>query len=202
MFRPIPNTPSFDGRFRQYREQTDKLKVTLHRLQAAPVRGEGVQHLAGRTKSHRQAGGPRRVAPRRSPRRSLTNAISEVTRGASKKIYFAKGHGERSLTDPTEKGMKTYIDNLKSDGYQVDELLHYDNKQLTADAQAQVIAGPDHPALARRGLAGHRLGRAEERPTGGDDRSDAEFWPRALAAGELGNFRRQRRGARSGIAAA
>src|SRR5207237_2675579 len=73
---------------------------------------------------------------------SLTNAIAEVPRGAAKKIYFSKGHGEHGPGDATERGMKLFVDNLKSEGFQTDEIELAATKAMPADAQALVIAGP------------------------------------------------------------
>jgi len=67
---------------------------------------------------------------------SLTNAIAEVTRGASKKIYFSKGHGERGTGDATERGMKLWVDGLKSEGYQIAEIELAATKTMPVDAQA------------------------------------------------------------------
>src|SRR5206468_7750298 len=77
----------------------------------------------------------------------LTNAIAEVTRGAAKKIYFSKGHGEHAPGDATERGMKLFVDNLKSEGYQIDEIELAATKTMPADAQALIADGP-HASLS------------------------------------------------------
>jgi len=73
---------------------------------------------------------------------ALTNALIEVTKGSTKKIYFTKGHGEHAVSDNSERGLKVFVDALKSEGYQTDEILLAENKQMPADAQALVMAGP------------------------------------------------------------
>lgn len=73
---------------------------------------------------------------------SLTNAIAEVTRGTAKKVYVSKGHGERSISDTTERGMKQYVDALKGEGFTLDELLLAEHKEMPADAKVLLIAGP------------------------------------------------------------
>jgi ABC-type uncharacterized transport system involved in gliding motility auxiliary subunit len=136
-----PEHGELESRLRQYRQKTDKLKVDIF---------DPAKHVKEVKDFNISQSGPRVVvrAGAKEARakdvseESLTNAIAEVTRGASKKIYFSKGHGERSPTDATERGMKLYVDNLKSEGYQVDEIQLATVKTIPADAMALVIAGP------------------------------------------------------------
>ncbi len=60
----------------------------------------------------------------------------------AKKVYFTKGHGERGLDDATERGIKLFADNLKSEGYQVEEILLAEHKEMPAEVQELVVAGP------------------------------------------------------------
>ena len=78
---------------------------------------------------------------------ALTNAIAEVTRGTQKKIYFTTGHGEKSIKDDKENGFKKFVEGIKSEGFQVEELSLLAHKELPADAQVLVIAGPVAPFL-------------------------------------------------------
>jgi len=139
-----PNEPEFtelDQRLGQYRQRTDKLKVEML---------DPTKHVKEVKEFNISQSGPRvivRAGGKESRAKdvseeSLTNAIAEVTRGASKKIYFSKGHGERAIGDATERGMKVWVDGLKSEGYQVAEIELAANKTMPADAQALVLAGP------------------------------------------------------------
>ncbi|HYV65499.1 MAG TPA: GldG family protein [Myxococcales bacterium] len=139
-----PNEPEFselDQRLRQYRQRTDKLKVEML---------DPTKHVKEVKEFNISQGGPRVIVKaggkesraKDVSEESLTNAIAEVTRGASKKIYFSKGHGERAISDATERGMKLWVDGLKSEGYQIGEIELAANKTMPADAQALVIAGP------------------------------------------------------------
>ena len=136
-----PEFPELDGRLRQYREVSDKVKVEILDPQ---------KHLAEVKQFNIAQTGPRIIVKagakesraKEPSEESLTNAISEVTRGGAKKIYFSKGHGERSITDGTERGMKVFVESLKSEGFQTDELSLAENKEMPADAQVLVIAGP------------------------------------------------------------
>ncbi|GAC1543650.1 MAG: hypothetical protein NVS2B9_10830 [Myxococcales bacterium] len=128
-------------RLRQYREVSDKLEFEFL---------EPARHPREVQENNISQSGPRVIvkAGAKESRakdiseEALTNALAEVTRGASKKIYFTKGHGEHSLTDAGERGMKSYADSLKSDGYQLDEIILAGQKAIPADAQALVVAGP------------------------------------------------------------
>src|SRR5213075_2865512 len=73
---------------------------------------------------------------------ALTNALIEVTKGSARKVYFTKGHGEHAVADNTERGLKIFVDSLKSEGYQTDEIILAEHKEMPADVQALVIAGP------------------------------------------------------------
>ncbi len=139
-----PNEPEFgelEQRLRQYRQRTDKLKVEML---------DPTKHVKEVKEFNISQGGPRVIvkAGGKESRakdvgeESLTNAIAEVTRGASKKIYFSKGHGEHATSDATERGMKLWVDGLKSEGYQIGEIELAATKTMPEDAQALVIAGP------------------------------------------------------------
>jgi len=139
-----PNEPEFgelDQRLRQYRQRTDKLKVEML---------DPTKHVKEVKEFNISQGGPRVIvkAGGKESRakdvgeESLTNAIAEVTRGATKKIYFSKGHGEHGIGDATERGMKLWVDGLKSEGYQIGEIELAATKAMPPDAQALVLAGP------------------------------------------------------------
>ena len=139
-----PQDPEFgelSTRLHQYREVSDKIEFELL---------EPVKHPREVQASNISQTGPRVIitAGAKESRakdiseEALTNALAEVTRGSSKKIYFTKGHGEHAIGDNTERGMKSYADSLKSDGYQVDEIILTEHKTLPEDMQALVVAGP------------------------------------------------------------
>jgi ABC-type uncharacterized transport system involved in gliding motility auxiliary subunit len=139
-----PEYTELEQRLRQYQQKTDKLKVDLL---------DPTKHLKEVREFNISQSGPRVIVksgPKESRAKdvseeSLTNAIAEVTRGSSKTIYFSKGHGEHKIGDATERGMKLYVDNLKSEGYQTAEIELAATKTMPGDAQALVIAGPAAP---------------------------------------------------------
>src|SRR5205823_14499905 len=136
-----PEYTELEQRLRQYRQRTDKLKIEML---------DPTKHVKEVKEFNISQGGPRVIvkAGGKESRakdvgeESLTNAIAEVTRGASKKIYFSKGHGEHAVADASERGMKLWVDGLRSEGFQVDEIELAANKEMPKDAQALVIAGP------------------------------------------------------------
>jgi ABC-type uncharacterized transport system involved in gliding motility auxiliary subunit len=136
-----PEYAELDQRLRQYKAQTDKLKVELV---------DPMKHPALVKEMNISQSGPRVIVKSGSKEarakdvseESLTNALIEVTKGSTKKIYFVKGHGEHAVADSTERGLKVFVDGLKSEGYQTDEIVLAENKQMPADAQALVLAGP------------------------------------------------------------
>lgn len=136
-----PEFAELDQRLRQYKAQTDKLEVEFVDpfKHPAMVKELNISQTGPRVivKS-----GKKEARAKEIGEEGLTNALIEVTRGSSKKIYFTKGHGEHAVGDSTERGLKLFVDSLKSDGFQTDEIVLADHKEMPADAQAVVVAGP------------------------------------------------------------
>lgn len=136
-----PEYPELEQRLRQYKAVTDKLQVDFV---------DPFKHPAQVKEANISQSGPRVIVrsgdkearAKEISEEALTNAILEVTRGSTKKIYFSKGHGEHAVADASERGLKLFVDALRSEGYQTDELLLAEHKEMPADAQALVIAGP------------------------------------------------------------
>lgn len=78
---------------------------------------------------------------------AVTNALAELSRGVEKKIYFLTGHGEKPSTKGAEtaQGLKVWTDGLRNEGYKVEDLSLLAKKDVPADAQALVVAGPAGP---------------------------------------------------------
>ncbi len=78
----------------------------------------------------------------------LTNALAGLFKGASMKVYFLTGHGEKPM-DPTmgktAHGLKMWLDGLKSEGYDSTKLDLFAQKDVPKDAMAVVVAGPETP---------------------------------------------------------
>jgi ABC-type uncharacterized transport system involved in gliding motility auxiliary subunit len=136
-----PDYGELDQRLRQYKAQTHKLQVEFV---------DPFKHPALVKEANISQTGPRVVVKsggkesrtKEVSEEALTNALIEVSRGSTKKIYFTKGHGEHAVADKTERGLQLFVDSLKSEGYQTDEMVLAEHKEMPADAQALVMAGP------------------------------------------------------------
>jgi ABC-type uncharacterized transport system involved in gliding motility auxiliary subunit len=72
----------------------------------------------------------------------LTNAILQVTRGRFKAIYFVTGHGESSIDATGRDGYSELRRGLTDQGYQVRNLSLLGVRNVPADCEVLVIAGP------------------------------------------------------------
>lgn len=136
-----PEFIELDQRLRQYKAETDKLNVEFvdpfkhpARVKEANISQTGPRVIV---KSGNKESRAKDVSEE-----ALTNALIEVTRGSTRKVYFTKGHGEHAVADATERGLKLFVDGLKSEGYQTDEIVLAEHKEMPADAQTVVLAGP------------------------------------------------------------
>ena len=136
-----PEYVELDARLRQYKAQTDKLTVEFVDPFKHPGRVKELNISQSGPRVIVKSGNKESRAKEISEE-ALTNALIEVSRGATKKIYFTKGHGEHAVADNTERGLKLFVDNLKGEGFQTDEIVLAEHKEMPADAQALVIAGP------------------------------------------------------------
>src|SRR5205823_8695021 len=112
-----PEYVELDARLRQYKAQTDKLTVDF----VDPFKHPGQVKELNISQS-----GPRLIVKSGSKEsrakevseEALTNALIEVSKGSTRKVYFTKGHGEHAIADNTERGLKLFVDSLNSEGYQ------------------------------------------------------------------------------------
>ncbi len=81
---------------------------------------------------------------------SLTRAIRQAV-STKKKIYFLKGHGEAGPNDEKGPGASAVRGGLEDENVTVAELLLANVAAVPADADAVIVAGPDH-ALQDREL--------------------------------------------------
>jgi ABC-type uncharacterized transport system involved in gliding motility auxiliary subunit len=81
---------------------------------------------------------------------SLTRAVRQAI-SSKKKIYFLKGHGEADPNEQKGSGALGVKGGLEDENVTVSELLLANAKEVPADADAVVVAGPDH-ALSDREL--------------------------------------------------
>jgi ABC-type uncharacterized transport system involved in gliding motility auxiliary subunit len=81
---------------------------------------------------------------------SLTRAVRQAI-SSKKKLYFLKGHGEAELGETKGSGLAGVKNGLEDENATVAELLLANEKEVPADADAVIVAGPDH-ALSDREL--------------------------------------------------
>lgn len=79
------------------------------------------------------AKGQNEARPKDLSEQELTNALVKVTSSNQKKVYFLTGHGEPTIDQTDEDGLKAIADGLRSEGYAVD--------QFSFAAQGGSIAG-------------------------------------------------------------
>jgi ABC-type uncharacterized transport system involved in gliding motility auxiliary subunit len=136
-----PEYTELDQRLRQYKAQTDKLVVEFIDPFKHPALVKELSISQTGPRVVVKSGG-KEARTKEISEEALTNALIEVSRGSSKKVYFTRGHGEHPVADKTERGLHLFVESLKSEGYQIDELVLAEHKQMPADAQALVLAGP------------------------------------------------------------
>jgi len=134
-----PEYVELDSRLRQYKAQTDKLSVEFVDPFKHPGRVKDLNISQSGPRVIVKSGNKESRAKEISEE-ALTNALIEVSRGSTKKIYFTKGHGEHAVADNTERGLKLFVDNLKGDGYQTDEIILAEHKEMPPEAQNPEIA--------------------------------------------------------------
>ena len=74
----------------------------------------------------------------------ITNALVNVLKDKSKKIYFIKGHGEGALKGADASGFNTIAMDLENNRNSVEELSLLESAKVPEDADMLVIAGPKY----------------------------------------------------------
>ncbi|MFC1836753.1 GldG family protein, partial [Thermodesulfobacteriota bacterium] len=73
---------------------------------------------------------------------SLTNALVKLLRTDVKRVYFLKGHGERSPLDTKPAGLSQAKEQIEKQNYEVSEILLLQEFDVPTDAAMLIIAGP------------------------------------------------------------
>lgn len=74
----------------------------------------------------------------------VTNALVNVLKAKTKKVYFTKGHGEGALRGTEATGFGTIVTDLENNKQAVDELALLETAKVPDDADMVVIAGPKY----------------------------------------------------------
>ena len=72
----------------------------------------------------------------------FTNALIKLSQKEIKKVYFVKGHGERSLEDYGNSGYERIKASIKEENFEVDEILLLREEAVPEDCAVLVTAGP------------------------------------------------------------
>jgi ABC-type uncharacterized transport system involved in gliding motility auxiliary subunit len=73
---------------------------------------------------------------------TLTNALVRLSKGATEKVYWIIGHGERPFKSTAPESLSTIQKNLSSQSYQFEEL-NLAQKEIPPDAALVVVAAPE-----------------------------------------------------------
>jgi len=77
-----------------------------------------------------------------SEEQALTNGLIKAVTGATRKVFFTQGHGEKDTAATDRAGYSGIAQSLSSDNYGVESLVLVQQKTVPADATVVVIAGP------------------------------------------------------------
>lgn len=72
----------------------------------------------------------------------ITNALIKLTQGEIKKVYFIKGHGERSIDDYTKEGYDKIKAAITAENYEVKDILLLREEKVPDDCAVLISAGP------------------------------------------------------------
>ncbi len=72
----------------------------------------------------------------------LTNALVKAVTGATRKVYFTSGHGEKDTAGTDRIGYSAVSQALTGDNYGVERLVLAQQRSVPADATVVAIAGP------------------------------------------------------------
>jgi ABC-type uncharacterized transport system involved in gliding motility auxiliary subunit len=73
---------------------------------------------------------------------TVTNAVMKLLRDDAKKVYFLKGHGERSPDSSEANGFKVAQEQIVKQNYKTAESVLMQEGSVPADAKILVVAGP------------------------------------------------------------
>jgi ABC-type uncharacterized transport system involved in gliding motility auxiliary subunit len=73
---------------------------------------------------------------------TVTNALMKLLRNEVKKVYFLKGHGERSPSSSEANGFKTAQEHIEKQNYKTAETVLMQEGSVPQDAKILIVAGP------------------------------------------------------------
>ncbi|MCX6126373.1 MAG: Gldg family protein [Proteobacteria bacterium] len=74
----------------------------------------------------------------------VTNALINILKEKSKKVYFTKGHGEGQITGTEATGFDSLVQELKNNRFDIADVNLLETGKVADDATALVVAGPKY----------------------------------------------------------
>jgi ABC-type uncharacterized transport system involved in gliding motility auxiliary subunit len=134
------NFDRFRDRLDEFAYQSTNVKTEYVDPDREPARAKEAAIQAYGTILIQYQGRTERVTS--SEEQALTNGLIKAVTGATRKVYFTQGHGEKDTAATDRTGLSTIAQALASDNYSVDTLVLVQQKTVPADATVVVIAGP------------------------------------------------------------
>ncbi len=72
----------------------------------------------------------------------ITNALIKLSQTSVKKVYFIKGHGEKSIEDYGNNGYDRISQAIKAENFEVDQILLLRAEKVPDDCSVLIAAGP------------------------------------------------------------
>ncbi len=132
--------PRFRERLDEYRYASKQVSVEYLDLERRPALANQFQVQTPGTVVIEYEGRTEKVSS--DGEQELTNGLIKVVQGKQHKVYFVQGHGEKA-TDASERGGYSSIAGaLTSDNFLTEKLVLAQQKNVPADADIVVLAGP------------------------------------------------------------
>ena len=146
VFDRAENFDRFRPRLDEYRYATDKLSVEYVDVERRPAEARRFQVQMAGTVVFEYDGRVERVTS--DGEQELTNGLIKVIQGRQNKVYFVRGHGEKSTEGSDRDGYSAIGTALTSENFAQEPLVLAQQKEVPADATVLVVAGPRSDFLA------------------------------------------------------
>lgn len=128
--------------FGLYQSKGASLQVEYIDPQTHPTQAMAAKVTEGNTVIFRHGKQEKRLSA--FTEEKITNALVNVLKDKSKKIYFIKGHGEGALKGAEATGFNSVAMDLESNRNSVEELSLLETAKVPEDADMIVVAGPKY----------------------------------------------------------
>jgi ABC-type uncharacterized transport system involved in gliding motility auxiliary subunit len=140
VFDKETNFDGFRDRLDEFKYHSTKVKTEFVDPDREPTRAKEAQIQSYGTIVIQYLDRTERVTS--SEEQAITNGLIKAVTGATRKVYFTQGHGEKDTAATDRTGLSTIAQALSSDNYGVETLVLVQQKTVPADATVVIIAGP------------------------------------------------------------